>query len=312
MSYKSRVEHRSAVISSLRASFFIENPKFQHIVKTASFAFRGKLHVVSVKIRQISIVVCQDVTGSPFEFDRDIVFDRGPFQALLLKRMRSSIRYNVTSVSFIELPTQAIDLVYQVTLREENAHDLSDAIQNFSRTPAIFREFVSATDDIEIFPKLDLFIQLLLLVCLIGKHVIREKVDPDSLAHVEMSRVFFGVDGILPSDLAEHESAVRLCMIILQRESIIEFASCDLAKPVVVFTRHSYIDVIVPRYEASMTHRPQARTASKKILQVIFFTNTQKLIKQLKFELLDKMKIVLVCQRIAYFPIEKCIYKYTA
>lgn len=61
-----------------------------------------------------------------------------------------------------------------------------------------------------------------------------------------------------------------------------------------------------------MTHRPQARTASKKILQVIFFTNTQKLIKQLKFELLDKMKIVLVCQRIAYFPIEKCIYKYTA
>ena len=45
-------------------------------------------------------------------------------------------------------------------------------------------------------------------------------------------------------------------MIILQREPIIELASCDLAKPVVLFSRHSYIDVIVPRYEASVTHRP--------------------------------------------------------
>ena len=306
------MKHRSALISSLYASFSIENPKFQHIVKTASFAFRRKLHVVSVKICQISIVVCQDVTGSPFEFDRDIVFDRGPFQALLLKRMRSPIGYNVTSVPFIELPAQAIDLVYQVVLREKDAHDLSDAIQNFSRTSTIFREFVSAANDIEILPKLDLLIQLLLLVLFIGKHVVREKIDPNSLAHVEMSRVFFRVDGILPPDLAEHEPTVRLCSVILQSEPIIELAGSDLAEPIIVFSRHSYIDVIVPRYEASVAHRPQARTASKKVLQVILFTNTQKLIEQLKFEPLDKVKIVLVCQRIAYFPIEKCIYKYTA
>ena len=312
MSYKSRVKHRSAVISSLRASFSIENPKLQHIVKATSFIFRRKLHIVSVKVSQIGIVVCQDVTRSPFEFDRDIVFNRGPFQALLLKRMRSSIGYNVTSVPFIELPAQAIDLVYQVVLREKDAYDLCNAIQNLSRTPAIFREFVSAANDIEILPKLDLLIQLLLLVLFIGKHVIREKIDPNSLAHVEMSRVFFRVDGILPPDLAKHEPTVRLCSVSLQREPIIELAGSELAEPIIVFSRHSYIDVIIPRDEAPMAHRPQARTASKKILQIILFTNAQKLIEQFKFELLDKVKIVLVCQRIAYFPIEKCIYKYTA
>ncbi len=128
--------------------------------------------------------------------------------------------------------------------------------------------------------------QILQLLRIVGTAVKHEYVDENAL--IELAVGFGGAYGrrVVVAQLRMAPEITRIGVCALQEIWMAEPFVAMSQQYVVVMARHNHVDIVVPGYEALMTHGAKHRASVPPYGQIMFGAHSQQLLKHVQ---LDKL-----------------------